>query len=88
MQIEAILGEHGIVVITRSGTNPSDFVFSSDVLTKFKKKIDIITNWIPNDVSSTLARRFLRRGWNLKYVLDDYVVEYIRQQKLYAAGSP
>lgn len=74
-------------MITRSGTNPGEFVFQSDVLTKFKKKIDIITNWIPNDVSSTLARRFLRRGLNLKYVLDDYVVEYIRQQKLYAMGS-
>lgn len=82
-QIRAILGEHGIVVISRSGTNPEKFIFQSDLLTKYKKNIDIVTNWVPNEVSSTLARRYLRRGLSVKYMLDDNVVEYIRQQKLY-----
>ncbi|XP_031616618.1 nicotinamide/nicotinic acid mononucleotide adenylyltransferase 3 isoform X2 [Contarinia nasturtii] len=85
--IEAILGEHGIVVISRSGNCPEKFIFQSDLLTKFKKKIDIVTNWVPNEVSSTLARRYLRRGLSVKYMLDDNVVEYLRQQKLYGADS-
>lgn len=87
LQIEAILSEHGVVVISRSGNNPERFIFQSDLLTKYKKKIDIVTNWVPNEVSSTLARRHLRRGLSVKYMLDDYVVEYIRQQRLYAQDS-
>lgn len=86
-QIEAILGEHGIVVITRSGNCPEKFIFQSDLLTKYKKKIDIVTNWVPNEISSTLARRHLRRGLSVKYMLDDNVVEYIRQQKMYGVDS-
>lgn len=86
-QLKGILGEHGIVVITRSGTSPEKFIFQSDLLTKFKTKIDVVTNWVPNEVSSTLARRYLRRGLSVKYMLDDNVVEYIRHQKLYGSDS-
>lgn len=81
------MGEHGIVVITRCGTSPEQFIFQSDLLTKFKSKIDVVTNWVPNEVSSTLARRYLRRGLSVKYMLDDNVVEYIRQQKLYGSDT-
>lgn len=84
-QVKGILGEHGIVVISRAGTNPEQFIFQSDMLTKYKKNIDIVTNWVPNEVSSTLARRYLRRGLSVKYMLDDNVVEFIRLQKLYDA---
>lgn len=35
-QLEAILSEHGLVVITRSGTNPEKFIFESDLLTKYR----------------------------------------------------
>ncbi|XP_055313314.1 nicotinamide/nicotinic acid mononucleotide adenylyltransferase 3-like isoform X2 [Sitodiplosis mosellana] len=85
--IEAMLGEHGIVVITRSETCPEKFIFQSDLLTKYKHRIDIITNWVPNEVSSTLARRYLRRGLSVKYMLDDNVVEYIRHKKLFGVDS-
>lgn len=73
------------MVISRAGTNPEQFIFQSDMLTKYKKNIDIVTNWVPNEVSSTLARRYLRRGLSVKYMLDDNVVEFIRLQKLYDA---
>lgn len=86
-QIEAILGEHGIVVITRSGACPEKFIFQSDLMTKYKNRIDIVTNWVPNEVSSTLARRYLRRGLSVKYMLDDNVVEYIRNQKLFGVDT-
>lgn len=52
-----------------------------------KRNISIAINWVPNEVSSTLARRYLRRGLSVKYMLDDHVVEYIRQQKLYAVDT-
>lgn len=45
-QIEAIVGEHGIVVITRSGSSPEQFIFQSDLLTKFKVKINLVFHFL------------------------------------------
>lgn len=39
-QVEAILGQHGIVVISRSGSNPEKFIFDSDLLNKYKVCMD------------------------------------------------
>lgn len=35
-QLDTILGNHGIVVITRSGSNPEKFIYDSDMLTKHR----------------------------------------------------
>lgn len=34
-QIEEIVGKHGLVVISRVGSNPESFIYESDVLTKY-----------------------------------------------------
>ncbi|XP_058826277.1 nicotinamide/nicotinic acid mononucleotide adenylyltransferase 3 isoform X2 [Topomyia yanbarensis] len=83
--IEAIVGQHGIVVVSRAGSNPEQFIFNSDILSRYRKNITIVTNWVTNDVSSTLVRRLLSRGMSIKYLLDDYVMEYIKQQGLYGS---
>lgn len=83
LQLESILGQHGIVVVTRSGSNPEQIIFDSDLLSKYRRNIHIVTNWIANDVSSTLARRFISRGLSVKYLLDDAVIEYINKTSLY-----
>jgi nicotinamide mononucleotide adenylyltransferase len=85
--LEAILGQHGIVVVTRSGCNPEQFVFDSDLLSKYRRNITIITNWIANDVSSTLVRRFISRGLSVKYIMDDTVIDYINKNGLYKTIS-
>ena len=36
MQIEYIVGSHGLVVITRSGSDPQKFIYESDILTKYQ----------------------------------------------------
>ena len=36
LQIEKIVGKHGLVVISRVGSNPESFIYESDVLTKHK----------------------------------------------------
>lgn len=33
-QIDSIVGEHGLVVITREGSNPNKFIYDSDILSK------------------------------------------------------
>uniref|UniRef100_A0A1B0FG72 Nicotinamide-nucleotide adenylyltransferase n=1 Tax=Glossina morsitans morsitans TaxID=37546 RepID=A0A1B0FG72_GLOMM len=69
--IEDIVAHHGLVVITRSGANPERFIFDSDVLTKYQRNITLVTNWVPNDVSSTVIRRLLARGQSVKYLIND-----------------
>ncbi|KAH8382289.1 hypothetical protein KR009_002687 [Drosophila setifemur] len=81
--IEDIVANHGLVVITRAGSNPGKFIFDSDILTKYQSNITLITNWVPNEVSSTLIRRLLGRGQSVKYLLDDLVLEYIKRQRLF-----
>lgn len=85
-QLEAILGQHGIVVISRSGSNPERFIFDSDLLSKYRRNITIVTNWIANDVSSTLARRFISRNLSVKYLIDDFVIEYVNKHGLYRSN--
>ncbi|XP_053662862.1 uncharacterized protein LOC128711994 [Anopheles marshallii] len=85
--LEAILGYHGVVVISRAGSNPEQFIFNSDLLSRYRRNITIVTNWVTNDVSSTLIRRLLSRGLSVKYLLDDHVTEYIRKFGLFGTNN-
>jgi len=35
LQIEAIVRDYGLVVVSRSGSNPHKFIYESNVLTKY-----------------------------------------------------
>ncbi|EDV94492.1 GH19439 [Drosophila grimshawi] len=85
--IENIVANYGLVVISRCGSNPEKFIFESDILTKHQYNITLITNWVPNEVSSSLVRRLLNRGESVKYLLDDLVLSYINRQGLYNVKS-
>ncbi|XP_058058060.1 uncharacterized protein LOC131209091 isoform X1 [Anopheles bellator] len=85
--LEAILGYHGIVVISRAGSNPEQFIFNSDLLSRYRRNITIVTNWVTNDVSSTLIRRLLSRGLSVKYLLDEHVTEYIKKFGLFGCNN-
>ncbi|XP_061183455.1 nicotinamide/nicotinic acid mononucleotide adenylyltransferase 1-like isoform X2 [Saccostrea echinata] len=81
--IEDIVGKYGLVCITRAGSDPRRFIYESDVLTKYQENIFIVTEWIFNDISSTKIRRALRRGESVKYLLQDVVIDYIKENHLY-----
>ncbi|PFX29796.1 nicotinamide/nicotinic acid mononucleotide adenylyltransferase 1-like [Stylophora pistillata] len=81
--IEEIVGKHGLVVISRVGSNPESFIYESDVLTKYKNNIHIVTEWISNDVSATKIRRAIRRSESVKYLIPDPVIDYIKKNNLY-----
>lgn len=46
----------------------------------------LVTNYISNEVSSTVIRQLMRRGESAKYLTDDAVLAYIRQNCLYGAA--
>ncbi|KAF7268864.1 hypothetical protein GWI33_018060 [Rhynchophorus ferrugineus] len=83
--IEAIVGQHGLVVITRSNINPSEFIYNSDMLTRYMFNIIIVTEWIRNEISSTKVRRALRRSESVKYIIPDAVIDYIHKYSLYGS---
>ncbi|CAG0909552.1 unnamed protein product, partial [Cyprideis torosa] len=60
--IETIVRDFGIVCISREGSNPQKFVYENDVLTRHQRRIDIVTEWISNEISATKVRRAIRRG--------------------------
>lgn len=49
----------------------------------FQKNVTLVTNYIANEVSSTVIRRLLRRGESAKYLTDDAVLAYARHHRLY-----
>ncbi|CAB4059128.1 NMNAT [Lepeophtheirus salmonis] len=63
------------------------FIYNSDILTKYKNNIHLVTEWITNDISSTKVRRAMRRNESVKYLIPDEVIEYISEHGLYGAGK-
>ncbi|XP_067133611.1 nicotinamide/nicotinic acid mononucleotide adenylyltransferase 1-like [Centruroides vittatus] len=81
--IKEIVEKYGLVVITREGSNPHQFIYESDVLYKYQKNIHIVTEWIANEISSTRIRRAIRRGESIKYLVQDSVIKYIHDNNLF-----
>ncbi|KAI4472644.1 hypothetical protein M0802_016618 [Mischocyttarus mexicanus] len=86
--IDAIVGQHGLVVITREGSNPNKFIYDSDILSRHMHNIHIVVEWIPNEVSSSKIRRALKRGESVRYLIQDSVIDYVYKNGIYDAKSP
>ncbi|XP_065828314.1 nicotinamide/nicotinic acid mononucleotide adenylyltransferase 3-like [Oscarella lobularis] len=80
--IEVILKDFGLVVMTRAGSNPQQFIDQSPQLTRLKDFIDIIDE-PPHAISATLIREYLKSGKSVKYLIPDTVIDYIKQNQLY-----
>ncbi|VDK50135.1 unnamed protein product [Anisakis simplex] len=86
--IEQIVRDYGLVVITRSNSDPMKTVYMVDVLRKLQKNIHIIEDeTCPNNISSTRLRIAIRRGESIKYCTDDEVINYIQRHQLYSKSS-
>ncbi|KRZ33416.1 Nicotinamide mononucleotide adenylyltransferase 1 [Trichinella pseudospiralis] len=80
--IEEIVKTFGLVVITRKNSDPFRFVHESDILYRYRKNIHLITEWIPNEISSTAIRRALKRNESVQYLIPEGVINYIKQNAL------
>ncbi|CAH1990521.1 unnamed protein product [Acanthoscelides obtectus] len=83
--IADIVGQHGLVVITRASYNPNEFIYNSDMLTSYMANIMLVTEWIRNEISSTRIRRALRRSESVRYLIPDKVIDYIHRHNLYGS---
>ncbi|XP_036600867.1 nicotinamide/nicotinic acid mononucleotide adenylyltransferase 1 [Trichosurus vulpecula] len=85
--ITTIVGNYGLVCITRTGNNAEKFIYESDILWKHRNNIHLVNEWITNDISSTKIRRALRRGQSIRYLVPDPVQQYIEKHNLYSSES-
>ncbi|XP_034294758.1 nicotinamide/nicotinic acid mononucleotide adenylyltransferase 1 isoform X2 [Pantherophis guttatus] len=85
--IQEIVSKHGMVCVTRLGNHAQKFIYESDTLWKHKENIDLVEEWITNDISATKIRRALRRGQSIRYLVPDSVQSYIKQHNLYTAET-
>uniref|UniRef100_A0A670YIP5 Nicotinamide-nucleotide adenylyltransferase n=2 Tax=Pseudonaja textilis TaxID=8673 RepID=A0A670YIP5_PSETE len=85
--IQEIVSKHGMVCVTRLGNHAQKFIYESDTLWKHKENIDLVEEWITNDISATKIRRALRRGQSIRYLVPDSVLSYIKQHNLYTVET-
>ena len=55
----------------------------SKYLLSMQDNIHLVTERVPNDISSTRIRRSVQRGESIKFLLPDPVIEYISANNLY-----
>lgn len=85
--IEEVSGHFGLVCVSRGGLQPERTVHESDILSRHRQNIFLVTEWVRNESSATEVRRALRRGASVKYLIPDPVLQYIQQHNLYTRDS-
>lgn len=85
--IEEVSGRFGLVCVSRGGLQPERTVHESDILSRHRQNIFLVTEWLRNETSATEVRRALRRGASVKYLIPDSVLQYIHQHNLYTRDS-
>jgi len=81
--ISTIASDYGLVVISREGSNPEKYIYDHDILHKYRENIHLVTERIPNDISSTRVRKSIKRGESIRFLTPDDVIEYIDANNLY-----
>ena len=81
--IEAIVKNYGLVVITREGSNSEQYVEKHPILNIYKDNIYIVREKITNDISSTRIREAVKREASIKFFVLDPVIQYINDNNLY-----
>ena len=81
--IESIVKNFGLCVITREGSNPQRYIENHAILKQYCNNIHIITERIANDISSTKIRDAVKQGSSIKFFVTNPVITYIHENLLY-----
>lgn len=79
---EIILGQGGVVCMTREGTDLDKVIKDDALLSKYQANIVVFMPAVHNNISSTLVRNLLLSGRSLKYLVHEGVRNYIMEHDL------
>ncbi|PIM99813.1 Nicotinamide mononucleotide adenylyl transferase [Handroanthus impetiginosus] len=82
-EVETICRDFGVVCIHRGGQDVENIISKDDILNNYKNNIIFVDEVVPNMISSTRLRDCISRGLSIKYLTDDGVIDYIKQNQLY-----
>jgi nicotinic acid mononucleotide adenylyltransferase len=91
--IDDIMTNYGVACITRlsapesgqgGATIPDVKEGMSDL---WKKHIEVIQDWVVNDISATNIRNKLAKGCSVKYIVPDATIELIHKYGLYNSNQ-
>jgi len=88
--IEEILRDYGLIVITRKGSDPWKTLKNSpksSIFAKYENNIVIVEEKAKNGISSSLVREAIGKNESIRYLVDDSVIEYIQKHRLYASPN-
>uniref|UniRef100_A0A8C5DMU4 Nicotinamide-nucleotide adenylyltransferase n=1 Tax=Gouania willdenowi TaxID=441366 RepID=A0A8C5DMU4_GOUWI len=60
--VEELLGHFGLICVSRGNLHPERSIHDSDILSRHKHNIFLLTEWMRNEISATEVRRALRRA--------------------------
>ncbi|KAI6235828.1 Nicotinamide-nucleotide adenylyltransferase [Aphelenchoides besseyi] len=87
-EIKEVVSRFGIIALFRPNTEPINTVYSMDVLRKYEKNIFLVEDETgPCTLSSQRLRTAIRRGESIRYCINDWVLDYIYDNKLYSVES-
>lgn len=79
---QIIMGDQGVVCMTREGTDLDAVIRGSATLTQYKDKIVAFESAVRSTVSSTEVRNLLQTGKSVKYLMHERTLEYLKAHNL------
>ena len=87
--IDDIMTNYGVACISRlipQEPGKADAAMpdvKDDMPDLWKQNIEVIQDWVVNDISATNIRKQLSNGCSIKYIVPDATIEVIRKHGLY-----
>eukprot|EP00887_Chlorella_sp_A99_P005479 scaffold1.g5479.t1 len=86
--LETLLSRHGVVCITRSGSETAKVLDRpGTLLNAYRGNVAILQDPVPNEVSSSRVRHELEQGHSVRYLLPDAVINHVYRHGLYGTGG-
>ena len=80
---DELVEKYKILVLERGNDNFEEIINNDEFLIKYKNSFILLKETIRTDLSSTYARKNLKEGKSIKYLIPDEVLKYIKDNNLY-----
>lgn len=85
--MDIILGYYGLACVQRNQRDTADLISKNALMSKHTHCIRTVDQWMNDITSSTSLRYALSKGYSIRYLTPDSVIEYIYTNNLYDVPS-